>query len=319
MFDRRTLIAAAIASLAAAGCGKHTVQESAGIPISFSGSVETKALLDNSGLQAETILINDIHVAADGTPSIYMKDVELRNAGGQWETDPVYYWTKGGSHHFTAHIAGQGLEFISGGSNRNADRLSSTAEITLGNDNQPDILYAFAERDMQTAANPTATVSLKFSHALAAVRININNVSREYFRLASCSFEGIGTSAGMEIYRSGGPQFNGLSGQEAISYPKSLNETIPEGQTLTLYTDVDADGSLLVWPQSLGSAILVLEYFGDPYSHTSETQKIPLAGTGLSNWLSGKRYTYDISLSDENINVTFSIVPWTVNDVTINT
>ncbi len=319
MFDRRTLIAAAIASLAAAGCGKHTVQESAGIPISFSGSVETKALLDNSGLQAETVLINDIHVAGDGTQSIYMKDVELQHAGGSWETDPVYYWTKGGSHHFTAHIAGQGLDFISGGSDRNADRLSSTAEITLGTDNQPDILYAFAERDMETAANPTGTVALEFSHALAAVRININNISRKYFRLESCHFEGIGTTAGIEIYRSGGPQFSGLSGQETSSYAESHDETISEGQTLTLYGNAEADGSLLVWPQNLGSAILVLEFFGSPDSQTSETQKIPLAGTGLSNWLSGKRYTYDINLSDENINVTFSIVPWTVNDVTINT
>lgn len=319
MFDRITLIAAALASLAVAGCGKHTIQEPACIPISFSGSVETKTLLDNHGLQGETILINDIHVAGDGTQSIYMKDVELRNAGVQWETDPVYYWTKGGSHHFAAHIAGQGLEFVSGSSDRSADKLSSEAEITLGNDYQPDILYAFAERDMETATDPTATVALEFRHALAAVRININNVSREYFRLASCSFEGIGTSAGIEIYRTGGPRFNGLSGQEAISYPKSLNETISEGQTLTLYTDVETDGSLLVWPQSLGSAILVLEYFGSPDSKTSETQKISLAGTGLSNWLSGKRYTYDINLSDENINVTFSIVPWAVNDVTINT
>lgn len=321
MFERLLKTAAAAVLLSAAGCTGYG-PESPGTPISFNGAVETKALLDTEGLQNRTLMVNDIHVAGDGTESVYMHDVELSYRENQWTTSPKYYWTKGGSHYFAAHVAGQGLSFAKGEAGRDSDRLSSGQQMTLSLDNQPDILYAFATRNMETAEDPTATVLLNFNHALSAIVININNVSRDYFQLYSCRLEGTATTARLEISRDAGVAVSDYSGADNPSYIiNGINATIDKGESLTLYKgsgSADGSGSLLVWPQNLQGRKLVLNYFDSEGTAEPRNIDIPLESSNLSNWLPGRRYTYNVNLADENIYVTFSIVPWTVNDVIIN-
>ena len=319
MFERLMTTAAAAVLLSAAGCTGYG-PESPGTPISFNGTVETKALLDTDGLQNHTLLVNDIHVAGDGTESVYMHDVELNYHENQWTSSPKYYWTKGGSHYFAAHVAGQGLSFAKGDAGRDSDRLNSAQQMTLSLDNQPDILYAFATRNMETAEDPTATVTLNFNHALSAIVININNVSRDYFRLSSCRLEGTATTARLEISRDAGVAVSDYSGENNPSYGiNKIDATIDRGESLTLYKgSADGSGSLLVWPQNLQERKLVLNYFDSEDTQWTSEVKIPLGSSSLSNWLPGRRYTYNVNLADDNIYVTFSIVPWAVNDVIIN-
>ena len=274
----RLLKTAAAAVLLSAAGCTGYGPESPGTPISFNGVVETKALLDTEGLQNRTLMVNDIHVA------------------------------------------GQGLSFAKGEAGRDSDRLSSGQQMTLSLDNQPDILYAFATRNMETAEDPMATVLLNFNHALSAIVININNVSRDYFRLYSCRLEGTATTARLEISRDAGVAVSDYSGADNPSYGiNGINATIDKGESLTLYKDsADGSGSLLVWPQNLLGRKLVLNYFDSEGAPWTTEVDIPLESSSLSNWLPGRRYTYNVNLADENIYVTFSIVPWAVNDVIIN-
>lgn len=318
--------AAAGLLLCLAACGKQVPDGADGLPISFRSEVATKALLDTDGLRGETIVVNDVHVDAAGVASLYMKDVPLKYSSGAWSTEPLYYWTKGGSHWFAAHVEGQDVSFTQDGGGRGNDRLCSGV-ITLSTGNQPDLLYAFEDRDLDNSGNPHAPVPLDFRHALAAVRINITNMKYdEGLAISGYELRNIAAEGSFEVSR-GAP---GEVGQPVYTLqPRSdaayqVNRTddrisVPSGGRHTLYSGegaVGADGSLLVWPQEIvdgteAITLVVTRYY-------QEDIEIPLSGASVSRWQPGRRYTYDINLADDHINVTATVQPWEMNDVIID-
>ncbi len=318
--------AAAGLLLCLAACGKQVPDGADGLPISFRSEVATKALLDTDGLRGETIVVNDVHVDAAGVASRYMKDVPLEYSFGAWSTEPLYYWTKGGSHWFAAHVEGQDVSFTQDGGGRGNDRLCSGV-ITLSTGNQPDLLYAFEDRDLDNSGNPHAPVPLDFRHALAAVRINITNMKYDEglaisgYELRNIAAKG-SFGAGRDIYDAGGQPEYSLTGRSTgytVSKDAGDRITVASNGRYTLYSGegaVGADGSLLVWPQEIADGteaitLVVTRYY-------QEDIEIPLSGASVSRWQPGRRYTYDINLADDHINVTATVQPWEINDVIID-
>ena len=315
--------------LSAFACGKQLSDGSAEAPISFRSGVAVKALLDTEGLKGETIVVNDVHVDAAGAASPYMRDVPLKYTSGAWSTEPLYYWTKGGSHWFAAHVEGQGVSFTQDDGGRGNDRLSSGV-ITLSTGNQPDLLYAFEDRDLDNSGNPHAPVPLDFRHALAAVRINITNMKYDDglaisgYELRNIAAEG-SFEVSRDVHEAGGQPVYAMSSRSGAYQVNRTDDriSVPSGGRHTLYSGegaVGADGSLLVWPQEIedgrGAIILVLtRYYQDRYEEDIE---IPLSGASVSRWQAGRRYTYDINLADDHINVTATVQPWVINDVIID-
>ena len=305
--------AAGLLMLSAFACGKQLPDGSAEAPISFRSGVATKALLDTEGLKGETIVVNDMHVSADGTTMQYMSNVPLEYKDAGWTTTPPYYWTKGGLHRFAAYIEGQQVSY------RQKDEALESGEITLSADNQPDLLYAFAVRDLDNSAEPHAPVVLDFSHALAAIRLTITNMKEDIgeLKVSGYQMQNIVTRASFSVT---------AADADAVEYTQPASDgymanhvvTVPLNGSLALYADtgrVGTDGSLLVWPQEVdgGSSPVTLVLTAE-----SGQIRIPLSTSSVSRWYAGRRYNYDINLSDDYIRVTATVQPWDIRDVIID-
>ncbi len=300
--------------LSAFACGKQLPDGSAGAPISFRSGVATKALLDTEGLKGETIVVNDMHVSADWTTMQYMSNVPLEYKDAGWTTTPPYYWTKGGLHRFAAYIEDQQVSY------RQGDEALVSGEITLSADNQPDLLYAFAVRDLDNSAEPHAPVVLDFRHALAAIRLTITNMKEDIGELKVSGYQmrNIVTGASFSVTAADADAVEYTMQRASGGYIEDHVETVPLNGSLTLYADtggVGTDGSLLVWPQEVdggsGPVTLVLTA-GSGQIH------IPLSTSSVSRWYAGRRYNYDINLSDDYIRVTATVQPWDIRDVIID-
>lgn len=301
--------------LSAIACGKQLPDGSAGAPISFRSGVVSKALLDTEGLKGETIVVNDMHVSADGTTTMqYMSNVPLEYKDAGWTTTPAYYWTKGGLHRFAAYIEGQQVTY------RQEDEALESDVITLSADNQPDLLYAFATRDLDNSAEPHAPVVLDFSHALAAIRLTITNMKEDIgeLKVNGYQMQNIVSGASFSVTAADADAVEYTMQPASDGYDVNHVVTVPLNGSLTLYSGAGGDGtdgSLLVWPQEVdggsGPVTLVL-------TAQSGQISIPLSTSSVSRWQAGRRYNYDINLSDNYIRVTATVQPWDIRDVIID-
>ena len=306
--------AAGLLMLSAFACGKQLPDGSAGASISFRSGVATKALLDTEGLKGETIVVNDMHVFADGTTMQYMSNVPLEYKDAGWTTTLPYYWTKGGLHRFAAYIEGQQVSY------RQKDEALESEEITLSADNQPDLLYAFAVRDLDNSAEPHAPVVLDFSHALAAIRLTITNMKEDIgeLKVSEYQMQNIVTRASFSVTAADADAVEYTMQPASDGYMANHVVTVPLNGSLALYADtgrVGTDGSLLVWPQEVdgGSSPVTLVLTAE-----SGQIRIPLSTSSVSRWYAGRRYNYDINLSDDYIRVTATVQPWDIRDVIID-
>ncbi len=299
--------------LSAFACGKQLPDGSAGAPISFRSGVATKALLDTEGLKGKTIVVNDMHVSADTTTQ-YMSNVRLEYKDAGWTTTPPYYWTKGGLHRFAAYIKGQQVSYTQ------EDEALESGEITLSADNQPDLLYAFAVRDLDNSAEPHAPVVLDFRHALAAIRLTITNMKEDIgeLKVSGYQMQDIVTVASFSVTAADADAVKYTMQPASDGYIANHVETVPLNGSLALYAGtgrVGTDGSLLVWPQEVdvGSSPVTLVLTAE-----SGQIRIPLSTSSVSRWYAGRRYNYDINLSDDYIRVTATVQPWDIRDVIID-
>lgn len=320
------IILGAAAGLLSPACTKTVISDDAGTSadaISFRESMSdmaSKSLITDAGLTDETIVVNDLHMI-DGAsaPDLYIDKAGYRYSSGEWQ--PVsgedYYWTKTGVHYFAAHIDGQGATFRdNNGTDRRGDAIYWSGELST--DNQPDVLYAFAERDVETAADPTAPVELNFSHAFAAVRINITNVNRNNLEISSCEFDKIIVKGKFSATRDGNVTYD-LESRRTGIYERNMNAPIPIGGTLNPYSNIGAigsDGSILVWPQEVNENTVFNITYSDSGTRTTTTE-VSLNNGNINRWYAGRCYVYNINMSDDKINITVSIVPWVQNDVII--
>lgn len=304
--------AAGLLMLSAIACGKQLPDGGAGAPMSFRTGVVSKALIDTEGLKGETIVVNDMHVSADGTTMQYMSNVPLEYKDAGWTTTPPYYWTKGGLHSFAAYIEGQQVSYTQ------EDEALESEEITLSADNQPDLLYAFAVRDLDNSAERHAPVVLDFSHALAAIRLTITNMKEGELKVSGYQMQNIVSGASFSITAADADAVEYTMQSASDGYRADHDVKVPLNGSLTLYAGtggVGTDGSLLVWPQEVdgGSEPVTLVL-------TAESGQIiiPLSTSSVSRWYAGRRYNYDINLSDDYIRVTAIVQPWDIRDVIID-
>lgn len=324
MACRPACVAAAFLAMAfAPACTKSEISapgndNSVSVPILFSATADalpiSKALIGPDNLTSEKIVVNDILENNNGDTDHYIDNAVYSYTNGIWQTDETRYWTKTGTHYFTAFIEGQDLKFVQG-SDRDSDGLSFDT-ATLDVQYQPDILYAFAERDM-AGHEPTVPVELDFSHVFAAIKINITNVNRPSLSISSYELDNLVSSGKFTVTRGGGLDYVLNSAGKAYSQERA-DISLDAGETATLYVgqeNVDPEGRLLVWPQELGDNLELSFSYSD--NGGFDKAKVRLKTTDIVRWNAGFCYVYNITMSDNNINFTVSIVPWKINDVII--
>ena len=326
---RPACVAAAFLAMAfAQACTKSEISapgndNSVSVPIFFHATADalpiSKALIGPDNLTSKKIVVNDILENSNGNTDHYIDNAVYSYTNGIWQTDKTRYWTKTGTHYFTAFIEGQDLEFVQG-RDRDSDALSFDT-ATLGVQYQPDILYAFAERDM-AGHEPSEPVVLDFIHVFSAIKINITNVNRPSLNISSYELDNVVSRGKFTVTRGGGLDYDLNSvGKAYNSQEGSAEISLNAGETATLYVGqkyqeyVDPEGRLLVWPQELDDDLVLSFSYSD--NGRSDEAKVRLKTTDIVRWNAGFCYVYNITMSDNNINFTVSIAPWEVNDVII--
>lgn len=86
-------------------CSRENIDFAEKIPISFTGSVETKALIsDVTGIQTTGIGVTAyIQQGNNVNPVPVMKNQQVTYSNGNWTYSPVSYWSKSDNYIFTAY------------------------------------------------------------------------------------------------------------------------------------------------------------------------------------------------------------------------
>ena len=362
------------AALAAGACRKTDVEINDGsgsggsvsedVPMTFSVSADAhkpaKSVITAGNFQTagNTVRVYDRLTVGNRT-DLYIngRDAEYRNdpqilpdgtvtSAGWHFMDGSRYWTRSGTHLFTAFLSGYHVadKNKTGGSFSNdiddiiadpsdqsrpklaveyddADGSLNIENWRISTSNQFDFMYATHTRNVETAISPYAPVPLKMEHLFAAVQFNITNMVDYYpnseatlFILNGLNLSGSATvtpaASGCDV----NTEING-TGQLTVNRTSALAYNQPYNVFANV-GNIGDDGCLLIWPHSqseLGAASVELylsDSIGDHYV-------LSLANEDVTRWDAGNRYIYNFYIQDNRITFTVEVVGWIYDDVII--
>lgn len=239
---------------------------------------------------------------------------------GIWQYDNTRYWVPGMLYHFCVIYPYS-----------TPCSYNDNGEITIayeGKTTSTDLLYASSMRDL-TSSEDYSAVPLQFDHACAALQFNIINAS-------TSTITGVRNVRLTGLYNKGTFFFNSLgTAKWTIDENSRLTSTTDNtyGGTCTLPNgglpvnvstkhSLYDNGAILVVPQDIykSSVALSLEYttssnpnapnanWVTPPSNPIELGK--LGGSTPTEWRAGKRYNYNLTLTDKYITAEVKVVDW---------
>ena len=362
------------AAMAAGACRKTDVEINDGsgsggsvsedVPMTFSVSADAhkpaKSVITAGNFQTagNTVRVYDRLTVGNRT-DLYIngRDAEYRNdpqilpdgtvtSAGWHFMDGSRYWTRSGTHLFTAFLSGYHVadkdkpggsffndidDIIADPSDQSRPKLAveyddADGSLNIENwiisaSNQFDFMYASHTRNVETAISPYAPVPLKMEHLFAAVQFNITNMVDYYpnseatlFILNDLNLSGSATvtpaASGCDV----NTEING-TGQLTVNRTSALAYNQPYNVFANV-GNIGDDGCLLIWPHSqseLGAASVELylsDSIGDHYV-------LSLANEDVTRWDAGNRYIYNFYIQDNRITFTVEVVGWIYDDVII--
>lgn len=344
---KKTLVFAALASVALVGCTKNVEVANNDLnEITFETPVLAPATKADE-ITGTTFPKNvDFAVFAwynatelSGTDvaagSLYMKDVTVNydstkddttDGKGAWKPASVYFWPKNGYLAFDAYSpssvaatcdATTGIAF--------SDFVASTSY-----DNQIDLLYSTRVINKRSSVEETNDtydgVNIPFNHALSVVRV----------------FVKASTDTDANLIKVKSVKFMNIKNQGDFSQAKwtpegtDVNLVIGEAANATSSTAISTaeeqyGNNHIVLPQKFtgNSAVLEIRYYilgqGDvePLEQVATLNLASQSAVGAENhtgsWLMGKRYNYHITFGLNEIYFAPSITDWVDYDVTVPT
>lgn len=362
------------AALAAGACRKTDVEINDGsgsggsvsedVPMTFSVSADAhkpaKSVITAGNFQTagNTVRVYDRLTVGNRT-DLYIngRDAEYRNdpqilpdgtvtSAGWHFMDGSRYWTRSGTHLFTAFLSGYHVadKNKTGGSFFNdiddiiadlsdqsrpklaveyddADGSLNIENWRISTSNQFDFMYATHTRNVETAISPYAPVPLKMEHLFTAVQFNITNMVDYYpdSKAAIVILNGLNLSGSATVTPAASgcdvnTEING-TGQLTVNRTSALAYNQPYNVFANV-GNIGDDGCLLIWPHSqseLGAASVELylsDSIGDHYV-------LSLANEDVTRWDAGNRYIYNFYIQDNRITFTVEVVGWIYDDVII--
>ena len=362
------------AALAAGACRKTDVEINDGsgsggsvsedVPMTFSVSADAhkpaKSVITAGNFQTagNTVRVYDRLTVGNRT-DLYIngRDAEYRNdpqilpdgtvtSAGWHFMDGSRYWTRSGTHLFTAFLSGYHVadKNKTGGSFFNdiddiiadlsdqsrpklaveyddADGSLNIENWRISTSNQFDFMYATHTRNVETAISPYAPVPLKMEHLFTAVQFNITNMVDYYpdSKAAIVILNGLNLSGSATVTPAASgcdvnTEINGM-GQLTVNRTSALAYNQPYNVFANV-GNIGDDGCLLIWPHSqseLGAASVELylsDSIGDHYV-------LSLANEDVTRWDAGNRYIYNFYIQDNRITFTVEVVGWIYDDVII--
>lgn len=303
-----------------------------GIPMSFGASGETvgtRTLLDGTTINQNDnqLKVYDRYTSQNGTVVLYMEGTEVTCDGSAWTYSPLKYWTEEGTHSFLAYLHKAGS--VECGVTDGYPSLTYNAaqhELyvtgwTIGTDNQFDFLYARHGRSM-TEADPHRVVEFQMSHLLCAVQFNIVNLYDVTQNISISDFQLSGLHnnqwAAIPVQPDGEVTYTEeVSATPARLYGAEGTATVAYNQAFNAFADVGTvgdDGCLLMWPHDAGQ----YEDLTISFQQGGEQKSVSLKSGSTTHWEAGQKYTYNLYIKDDRINLQVTVRPWITDDIDLN-
>lgn len=320
-----------VALAACTTADEPVVDEAGAIPMAFGASGETvgtRALLDGTAIsQNDNQLKVYDRYTQNGNTVTYMSGTVVTCDGSAWTYSPLKYWTEEGTHSFLAylHKAGSVECDVTDGCYPFLRYNPAQHELyvtgwTIGTDNQFDFLYARHERSM-TEADPHRVVEFQMSHLLCAVQFNIVNLYDVNRKITISDFQlsGLhnnqwatipGQLDGEVTYTeeaSATPTLYGAESTATVAYNQAFNAFAGVGT-------VGDDGCLLMWPHNAEQ----YETLTISFQQGGEQKSVSLSSGSTTHWEAGQKYTYNLYIKDDRINLQVTVRPWITDDIDLN-
>lgn len=303
-----------------------------GIPMSFGASGETvgtRALLDGTTISqnGNQLKVYDRYTPQNGTAVLYMEGTEVTCDGSAWTYSPLKYWTEEGTHSFLAylHKAGSVKCDVTDGCYPFLRYDAERHELyvtgwTIGTDNQFDFLYARHKRSM-TEANPHRVVEFQMSHLLCAVQFNIVNLYDVNQEISISGFQLSGLNNNQWAAIPGQPNGEVIYTEEASATQATLSgtttATVAYNKAFNAFAGVGTvgdDGCLLMWPHDAGQ----YEDLTISFQQGEDLKSVSLKSGSTTHWEAGQKYTYNLYIKDDRINLQVTVRPWITDDIDLN-
>lgn len=308
----------------ATSCSKHEVQEQKGIPMSFyaeDSTEKTRALLNTERVnQKDNVLtVYDLYTTSSNKKILYMNATPVTYTDGNWSYSPLKYWTETGTHSFMAYLSTSGSITLKTANyptvtyDATPETLNiSPWEITL--DNQFDFLYAYHSRKMNEddAHRP---VAFSLNHLLCAVQFNVVNLYDVTQQNTVSDFQLSGLTNSQQAMIGRGGTVTYIEGDTQTSIiSSSKTETIGYNQIFNAFKNVggvDAEGYLLMWPHTTEQ----YKKLQVSFNLDGTSKNINLYSSSTKLWEAGQKYTYNLYIKDDRINMQVTVRPWITDDV----
>ena len=196
----------------------------------------------------------------------------------------------------------------------------------LTQDTQFDFCYAAHVRSMDEQ-NPYRPVELQMQHLFAAIQFNIINlIPDRSITLTSLSVSGLSNN-GSVVIRRDGTLGNDMTTDEGtgksyssptwpLKYNKSHNAFAYQGATGG--SKIGKDGCILVWPHDSSKLQKAVATLDTDRLGTATTDVIDLfIKDRIEQWQAGRKYIYTIEIADNRISFSAKVVPWVIDDITL--
>lgn len=345
---KKTLLTAAVAAIALAGCVQNEIEVSSNndAKISFSAplvSGVTRAVtgeITNPYSTDESFVVNAKYYASTFTKwaegQDYMTDVvaAYSDADKAWApSDHVYYWPKTGSLTFMAYSPADFTSWKPAIGGADAESLAASA-VTIS-DGNVDLLYSALAKDKTAnddiVRNNYKGVEIKFNHALSSIvfkvalsnalsgnaKIIVNGV-----KLANVNSVG---NFSWTLDEDTTPEWsNHATAKEYVAVADAEQEVTIDAAKLT-----DANALILLPQVMIGATaeqnvVVVVNYTivnGDGTTSVEQTSTVDLskltyATQATAEWQPGKRYIYTIKFGMDKILFDPEVKDWEDIEVT---
>ena len=311
----RKVLIIALGVLALIGCDETNPIDSR--KISFAEQYSRALIEDVEDLRKEELKLFGTYTLGGHTARIFdaeklFYDTELPG----WDYATPQYWIMGASYNFCAvcpYIAP--CTFDDSGTVTVTDYSSSTGG--------PDLLYAATKRNLAEGED-YSTVLLQFHHACAALQFNLINASNaKLIAVQNIRLVGLQNRGQFRFDANGTPSWTldgSTVGDADAIQPFGGTCTLPEGGlpvNIGVKHSLYDNGAILVLPQNIykSAVTLHLEYIkeGDSAYAVRNIELGKLGGSTPDEWVSGKMYKYDLTITDNTITTEVRVVPWVDN------
>lgn len=230
-------------------------------------------------------------------------------SGGRWTYDNPRYWVWESLHEFMAIYP-----------HSNAYTYDSAAgtlvwnDIELGTENNMDVMWAVASRDLAENNDSTSPVTLNLHHAFALLEFRfVNASSSAVSRIDNISLEGVLYKGDFGFTKEGTSTLTvdaDVAG--AGVYEGELTATNIPVDLSTSHNLFDNVGTLVVMPQEVYKKNILLNM----QIGSGVVSGVNLGTNSTSyNWEAGKKYVYTMTLTTERITFDVHVRGWIDDEI----